>query len=312
MRDLKPDLSLIGARVCRFKDARDGAQIQNMSINENHSIDSPLLTDLFGAEPATVHELWKNAATSFGAARHLKILSAYDDNFSEIGAISEKSIRLYATLHNADFEVRRNFQTGRPPAWAKIRYLIDEIRKGEHEFLLWIDADACFVRGDADILICVRPEKDLFLVNHCVNGGMLTNFPGVHAYFERPNTGVILARSSRWSLEFLERVWNKTEYMNHPWWENAALMAEIGYWQEISHGAKPNQPDQRTLAKIGWLPLEWNSVPTEVNGEPAGIAQKPIILHFAGMPNESRIREMRQLQFAPIPLCAPQMAGDFR
>jgi hypothetical protein len=312
VRDLKLDSSLTGARVCRFEGARDGAKVQNMPINENHSIGSLLLSDLFSAERPAIHELPENAARSFGTARRLKILSAYDDNFSEIGAISEKSIRLYAMLHNADFEVRRNFPIGRPPAWAKVRFLIDEIRKGEHEFLLWIDADACFVRGDADILSCVRPEKDLFLVNHRVNGGMLTNFPGVHAYFERPNTGLILARSSRWSLEFLERVWNKTEYMNHPWWENAALMAEIGYWQEISHGVKPNQPDQRTLSKIGWLPLEWNSVPTEVNGEPAGITQKPIILHFAGMPNESRKREMKRLCFAPIPLYAPTTAGDFR
>lgn len=244
-----------------------------------------------------------NAPQMGGAVRRLKILSAYDDSFREMGEISETSIRLYSAIQNADFEVRRNVQIGRPPAWAKIRYLIEEIRKGSYEFLLWIDADACFVRGDLDILNCVRPDKELFVVNHRVNKGMLKNFPGVFAYYDRPNTGVILVRSSAWCLEFLERIWAKEEYINHPWWENAAFMDLIGYWQELGQEVRLNEPDQSALSKIGWLPIEWNSVPTQVNGELAGIAQNPVIMHFAGMPNDARTREMKRLIFGPIPLC---------
>ena len=244
------------------------------------------------------------------AAKRLQIITAYDERFQEIGAIAEKSIRIYAGVHDADYHIYHDIPAERPPAWAKIKYLIEEVQRGIHEFILWIDADACFVRGDVDILSQINHDKEICVVNHRVPHSRIVEWPGAYVYRERPNTGVMLVRSSDWSLAFLRKIWDKTEYIDHPFWEQAAFHDLVGYWGEITLGSRQNEPNLATLAKIQWLPGEWNSVPTLIDGEPSAPAQNPIIVHFAGMPNEARRIEMNKLLFERIPLSNPRMPHD--
>jgi hypothetical protein len=231
----------------------------------------------------------------------LKIISAYDPDFEALGAISSKSIALYSALHGCDFEVFRNIDFDRPAPWAKIRHLIDEVGRQRYEYILWVDADACFVRGDRSLLAGLAGDKDIWMVNHLCTLFPFDEHPGLFMQSERPNTGVLLVKTSAWSLEFLERVWDQTEYINHFWWEQAAFHKLMGFNFEITNGKMKNQPVPEVMEHIGWLDDCWNCVPTSLDGgkgKPVVTnSLEPVIMHFAGMKRELRLNEMRSLSF---------------
>jgi hypothetical protein len=63
-----------------------------------------------------------------------------------------------------------------------------------------------------------------------------------------------------------------------------------------------NAFQEERLARIEWIPGEWNAIPTLVAGHPDAMRADPIIIHFAGMPNEQRSLKMPSQIFGPIPL----------
>jgi hypothetical protein len=241
-----------------------------------------------------------------GYRPRLKIITAFDQAFAQIGEIAAKSIAHYAVAHGYDYEFFRDVNVGRPPAWAKVHYLMAELRAGKYDYVLWVDADACFVRLDKDILDDAPADKDISLVNHMALRAALADYPGVYAVCERPNTGVMLVKATDWSLEFLEKVWAQEDCINGRWWEQTAFLKLMGYLYEITDGKEKNQPVDAVMAHIGWLDCEWNAVPTPANGV-SGVpvvinAYQPVIVHFAGMKNERRLKEMQSVVLHDISL----------
>jgi len=230
----------------------------------------------------------------------LKIISAYNQHYKEIGDISARSIALYATANNFDFEIFNIDNFDRPPAWIKIQLLIQEINSKKYDFILWIDADACFIRVDKNIMDELKPNKDFYLVNHRCTIGQINEFPGLSVQCERPNTGVMLVKTTEWSKRFLENIWRQEEFINHGWWEQAALHKLIGYHYEISNREIKNNPVSEVLSHIHWLNSRWNCVPTAENltiDEPiTKNAFDPVIVHYAGMKHEMRLKEMKKLK----------------
>ncbi|WP_269716403.1 putative nucleotide-diphospho-sugar transferase [Caulobacter sp. NIBR2454] len=210
-------------------------------------------------------------------------------------------MRIYAAIHDADHQIYPLEDIGRPPAWMKVKVILDELRRGKHEFIMWIDADACFVRGDRDILDLVQQDKDLYLVRQYVRISMVRP-GGLFLFAERPNTGVMLIRNCAWSLELFEEIWDRTQYIGHYWWEQAAFMDLIGYHYEITGGRCENAFNEERLARIEWISGEWNAIPTLVAGQPDAMRANPIIIHFAGMPNDQRSLEMPSQVFGSVPL----------
>jgi hypothetical protein len=234
----------------------------------------------------------------------LKIITAFDQGFAQIGAIAAASIARYASVHEFDYEIFRDVSVGRPPAWAKIHYLIAEIRSAKYDYVLWVDADACFVRTDQNILDQASAGKDLWMANLVCLREPLVDHPGVYLACDRPNTGVLLVKATAWSLEFLEQVWAQEDCIHSHWWENAAVHKLMGYWYEISAGQHKNELIDEVISHIGWLDSIWNSVPTPANGV-AGLpgvinSPDPVIVHFAGMRNDLRLKEMQALARRPM------------
>ncbi|KAI8596910.1 hypothetical protein EDD21DRAFT_438053 [Dissophora ornata] len=104
------------------------------------------------------------------------------DQFSKcrtLGDLSFKNRREYVAHHQGRYTLRDNFTShfedvisqGAIPAWAKIKILIDELDKNEHDWIFWIDTDALianmdvrleqFVDGRYSLLI----TKDLYFMN---------------------------------------------------------------------------------------------------------------------------------------------------
>jgi glycosyl transferase family (putative galactosyltransferase) len=199
--------------------------------------------------------------------------------------ISRPTFEAYARRHGYELITSTETRPGRPPAWAKVPMLREALES--FELVLWIDADAVIVDGRDDVAELLQPDRSLALVRHGEN--------------QVPNTGVMLWRAGELARELLDRTWNATRFIDHPWWENAALLDALGYDLpgELDPGVRARlsralrrrprrfaaaRPSPFTAA-VQFLPLEWNSVYLDR-------AEAPRIVHCVGVPVEQRARDM--------------------
>jgi hypothetical protein len=102
----------------------------------------------------------------------------------------------------------------KPIPWSKIPFLLDVLKNSKDgEFIFMSDADVYITNMDFDIeksIVPLLPEnKDLLMtIDSC---GHI-------------NDGNILIRNSEWSRDFWKRVYEQTDLLYHPWWENAAVI----------------------------------------------------------------------------------------
>jgi hypothetical protein len=169
--------------------------------------------------------------------------------YADLLAVSSITFEAYAARHGYDLRLETEVVAPeRPPAWSKIA-LVRELLDGYDE-VLWIDADAIFLDISKDIAELVRPGKDLYLVEHLYEQD---------DSWRSANTGVFLVRSTRWARRFLDRVWAAEQYVDHAWWENAAVLDLLGY--ELPADLTPPRKLEPTKfdARVELIGLEWNS-----------------------------------------------------
>jgi hypothetical protein len=183
-------------------------------------------------------------------------------------AVASPTLVAYAERWSWDVVLSsENLAGDRPPAWAKVRLLRELIETYEHVF--WIDADALFVGLDRDVLSELPEGRDLFVVEHPQAE------PGAPIV---PNAGVMLLKQSAFTRDFLDRIWGMTEYIEHNWWENAALLHLLGHSLEPPWSVVEETPDR---AHVGFIDLAWNSVPGLCE------ADHPMVMHHARADNRS-------------------------
>jgi hypothetical protein len=186
--------------------------------------------------------------------------------FIDLLAISASSYSAYARRWGWDLVLStENLAHGRPPAWAKVPFIRELL--DDYEWILWIDSDAVFVDLEADIGAEQEPCSDLYLVEH--RWGSPPQTP--------PNTGVLMIRSSDWSRELLDAMWDREALIDHVWWENAALMELLGYSLSPARLQEPTA----LMSKVKFLDLAWNTL--WIDSVP-----KPRINHYAGLAIEQR------------------------
>lgn len=202
----------------------------------------------------------------------LCIATSYTADFRSVGDCAAAAIRTYAALHGAMHHVEDALVfPERPSPWHRVR-LIPELFARGAEYVLWIDADATFLRYELDVRSLLRPGKDLYLVQHRVGDSVI------------PNTGVMLLRNTPWTLDLLDKLWKLDRYTHHIWWENAAMIHLMGFYRLL--GGHIDIPDRAVLERVEFLPLEWNSL------APGCMARDPIIIHYAGRSRADRDRDL--------------------
>lgn len=215
-------------------------------------------------------------------AARLVLTTAYDDAFAPMGDLSARAIRLYADAHGYDVRIERDRLSDRPPPWNKVLLLHRLMAEG-YDWVIWIDADALIVRQDVAIADCLPDTADLALANH---KQVSITMPGVRVELDVPNTGVMFVRNSDWSRAYWTRIWEMTQYLEHAWWENAAVIDTLGY-RYLLDRTQRNAPDPETLAHVHWLDWNWNSVPGECEGP------DPIVRHYTRRSDfGGRLKEM--------------------
>lgn len=204
--------------------------------------------------------------------------------YAEILAVSADTFRIYADRHGYDLVLLTDPPAhGRGPAWESIA-IIQELQT-RYDLVLWVDADAAVVDASVDIASLLGRRDLMALVGHNTPEGDVI-----------PNLGVWLLRSNRKTRRFLEDVWSATEFLEHKWLENAAVIDRLGF--EVGPPVR-----LRRLTSMGrrtkMLPNEWNSIPTDPS--PA-----PRIVHF---PATDMSRRLAGLQAAAARLGASAEEG---
>jgi hypothetical protein len=216
----------------------------------------------------------------------IALLTISDDNFREIANRTFPSMRRYADAFSLEFLNRPIAPSDRPTSWGKIVQVREVLRSG-FDYCFYVDADTMFVRFDADIRDSIAEGKDLHLCWHCADNS--ESYAAIPGHF---NCGVAVWRNSAWSFDFLDEIWRQTEFIHHPWWEQAATLHLLGY-RALLGGI--DAPDQRYALHVARLPIDWNALV----GYSA--APDPIIRHFAGRPSARRMIELdRELALQPV------------
>lgn len=168
----------------------------------------------------------------------------------------------YARLHRMDLlmlplpDVRLS---SRPAAWDKI-VLIHHMLK-QYDTVVWIDADAIICDPNKDIRTALDRQIPMHMVAHRIGNRLV------------PNTGVWVCRSMPRTFQMLYHIWNDERYIEHRWWEQAALMDLIGFDPDSAsfRGETPYTADVRFIDR------EWNS-------RQADSAENPVIYHYCSRP----------------------------
>jgi len=197
---------------------------------------------------------------SIGAGPHQELLD-----------ISGETFAIFARRHGYELDLRREVLVAdRAPAWSKIALLQECLTRSDLVF--WVDADAAIVDPTLDIADEMTRRDVMGLVAHEYDGMRV------------PNAGVWVLRNCRPVRRLLDRIWNRVEYLDHDWWENAALIRELGFTVEPTVAL---DRATRILGRTRFVDRSWNSIAIDA-------AAHPRINHYPGRSQEHRIAALTQ------------------
>lgn len=97
----------------------------------------------------------------------------------------------------------------RPTSWLKVP-IIKHLLENGYDLVQWIDCDVIINRFDKDI-------NESFITSTCVQS--LVNHYDLYEGIV-PNCGIWSLKQA--AIPLLDAIWNKTDYINHKWWEQGA------------------------------------------------------------------------------------------
>lgn len=200
----------------------------------------------------------RKVVCSIGAGPHQELLD-----------ISGETFAIFAERHGYDLDLRRELTAPeRPPAWSKIPMFHELLER--YELVVWIDADAAIVDPTFDITDEMRRTDLMGVVAHEYDGQVV------------PNCGVWVLRRHQAVTRLLDALWNRTEFIDHKWWENAALLTEFGYSLEPKIELVRRSRIQR---RTRYLDRSWNSIAIDT-------AAHPRVNHYPGRSQEHRLERL--------------------
>lgn len=173
----------------------------------------------------------RKALTTFATGRHAELL-----------ALSRPLFRAYAQRHG--YEYRENViavDHVRPASWLRLPILTELLQ--EYDEVLWLGADVVIMDGSEDYGATTPADAWATMVMHHIGGENV------------PNNDVMLLRPQL--IPYLRRAWELTDYVYHPWWEQAAFMHLMGY--DMTQRPYELTAPTEFYRHIHWMPLEWNS-----------------------------------------------------
>ena len=185
------------------------------------------------------------------------VTMAIGSGYSKSVQLSIENKRKYCELHGYDFVMaEESLDPSRPPAWSKIQLLSKLMGGGGgYKWIFWTDADSLIMNFAVSVEDLIDDRYNLIISQD----------------FNAINSGEFLIKNCEWSKKLLADIYSHTEVINHPWWENQALILEL-----------QNKQEYRDRVKI--LPQRLiNSYARDVIGNiPSALYQNgDFIIHFA-------------------------------
>lgn len=144
----------------------------------------------------------------------IKLLTAYDERLRELGDLTSYILKEYAVGWYCQYSIIKIAEYNRPAAWYKIKMLLDVICRFASDWYVWIDADACIMNREFDLRAYLDSiPKDVWLIAGSDENGF--------------NSGVMFVRNCKQAEDFFNEVYSRTEFLNHVWWEQAAIQRVI-------------------------------------------------------------------------------------
>lgn len=191
----------------------------------------------------------------------LKIITAYTKNYTGIVNQTFPIIQNYCDYHGFSFcpyEIPSSFN--RPPAWAKIQYLLTNLEDKTHRYLLWLDADTTIINPKFDPISLIEANKYIYLSKD----------------FNNLNTGVMILKNNEYNTQLLYKIWSMTDFINSDWWEQSAFI------NLVDNNYKDIQSYIKYISS-----KEFNAYIPELNCDPQFIVdENSFVVHIAGQPLE--------------------------
>ena len=201
-----------------------------------------------------------------GGPSSIAVATLYTPEIADYGALTAGVLTAYARRHGYSSIVATAALDGdRPPSWSKLllveRYLLEH---PECQWILWIDADALITNPTRRIESLLDNDTDFLAAEDLAPSPM--------------NMGVFLARNCPSVLDLLRRAYRKVQYLNHPWWEQPAVVEALG------------ESGKELRTRI---------VPRRLfNLFPGEHQSGNFVLHFAGSTHEEKLQGIRKAVLA--------------
>ena len=138
----------------------------------------------------------------------LKIVTAYDSNFEQIIQLNQPILSQYCKLHEYELVEHKIVNFPKPASWFKISALLLEM-ESLCTHIMWIDADTLILNQSFKIETLLKEDKQLY-ISKDING---------------INCGVMIFKNTDFIKKLLHKIDSMCDkYLNHIWWEQAALM----------------------------------------------------------------------------------------
>lgn len=140
-------------------------------------------------------------------------ISASNGNHSHLSDITFPTVERFCVKNGYSFRryhIPKEYD--RPASWFKILTFIDLLGRShenkEFEYFGWIDSDAAIINNDFNLENILENKFDFFISKD----------------FNNFNCGSFIIKNCYENLILLKEIYQKTEYLNHIWWEQAAFI----------------------------------------------------------------------------------------
>lgn len=197
--------------------------------------------------------------------------------------------RRYCKRHGYDFIcIKKSLDKNRPIPWSKIRLLLKILKTKKYKWLFWTDADSLIMNFNIKLEELIDNNFDFIVSgdNNTVDPKDLDLKKWKDNFFLIPNiiTGEFLLKNSKWSENFLTSCYQKTEFINHNWWEQGSIIDMLSFDSKNQYWPKTKVIPFRLLNSF-------------IKGHYAGSTFVPFIfkkgdfiLHFSGKHNSKKLK----------------------
>lgn len=204
---------------------------------------------------------------------------AAGDKYKESVRLGIENKRAYCEKHGYDFICCEEIlDSSRAIPRSKILLVLQTMENSDYKWIFWTDADSLIMN------YAIKLEQ---IIDNNYNFIISKDFNVI-------NSGQFLIRNCPWSQQFLLDVYAHTECVNHPWWENQAIILEFEQKAAI-----------RSMTKV--IPQRiFNSYPKEINSGELSTAYQhgDFVLHFAGFGSPEQLQPMFE-QYTPLVIDDP-------